>query len=60
MEIVEFIGIAKLLGIPLIENNTPIEFADVLDNVLKKFSTLNQKRKKEILDLVEKSIKKRG
>lgn len=60
MEIVEFIGLAKLLGVSLLKENDPLPFTDVLDAILIKFHQLNSKKKKEIIKLVEKSNRKRG
>ena len=60
MEVVEFIGLAKLLGVSIIEKDEPIPFTDVLDNILIKFHQLNSKKKKEIIKLIEKSNHKRG
>lgn len=76
MEPLEFVGLAKLLGVRIIEeqagddsaaNNDkpqfkPRSFADVLDGVMKKFTSLNRTRKREIIKLVKKSnsIKRGG
>ena len=62
MEPIEFIGLARLLGVKLIsadEDGAPREFVDVLTDIMEKFNALNRTRKREILKLVEKSISQR-
>ena len=62
MEPIEFIGLARLLGVKLIsadEGGAPREFVDVLTDIMEKFNALNRTRKREILKLVEKSISQR-
>jgi len=51
--------LAKLLGVALVKDDIPLPFTEVLDNLLIKFRQQNQKKKKEILTLIEKTIKKR-
>lgn len=75
MEPLEFMGLAKLLGVRVMEEQTddstanndksqlkPRSFADVFDDVMKKFTSLNRTRKREIIKLVKKSnsIKRGG
>lgn len=71
MRPVEFMGLARLLGAPVMEevdpNATdpkerykPKSFTDVFEDVLRRFDKLNRSRKREILRLVEKSNKTKG
>lgn len=65
MEPVEFLGLARLLGVQVLEENkeatgdkdkfTPRRFADVLEDVMAKFEKQNRGRKREIIKLVKKS-----
>lgn len=69
MEPLDFVGLAKLLGVQVIEQNNDIEgekqlnvrnFSDVFADVMAKFNGLNRTRKREILKLVKKSNAARG
>ena len=65
MEPVEFLGLARLLGVQVLEENKeatedkdkfkPRSFADVLEDVLAKYEKQNRSRKREIIKLVKKS-----
>ena len=60
MQPVEFLGLANLLGVKVMEQGedekaVPRTFADVLEEVLAKFSKQNRQRKREILKLVQKA-----
>ena len=70
MEPVDFVGLARLLGVRLLQpiNEAGIEststapdrmeprpFLDVLEDVVKKFDSLNRSKKRELLRLVKKS-----
>lgn len=65
MEPVEFLGLARLLGVQVLEENKeatedkdklkPRSFADVLEDVMAKFDKQNRGRKREIIKLVKKS-----
>lgn len=64
MEPLEFAGLAKLLGVAIVEDNpdkeaekkvVPRSFTDVLSDVMAKFSKLGRTKKREILKLVKKS-----
>ena len=65
MEPVEFLGLARLLGVQVLEENKevtgdkdklkPRNFADVLEDVMTKFEKQNRGRKREIIKLVKKS-----
>lgn len=63
MEPIEFLGLARLLGVQVLEENKeatedklkPRSFADVLEDVIQKYEKQNRNRKKEILKLVKKS-----
>ena len=50
LEPVEFIGVAHLCGARLLQedNKTPRDFADILRDVLNKYQTLNQKKRREL------------
>ena len=69
MEPLDFVGLAKLLGVQVIEQNNDIDgekqlnvrnFSDVFADVMAKFNGLNRTRKREILKLVKKSNAARG
>lgn len=65
MDAIEFTGLAKVLGVPLVkENPNPTsdedkyiarDFVDVLDGVLNKFQNLNRSTKRELLRVIKKS-----
>lgn len=65
MEPVEFLGLVRLLGVQVLEENKeaiedkdkfkPRSFADVLEDVMAKFDKQNRGRKREIIKLVKKS-----
>lgn len=75
MQPVEFAGLAKLLGVNIVQKKEGTQFtstapespedikknyearpfADVLEDVMAKYSNLNRQRKREILRLVKKS-----
>lgn len=64
MEPLEFAGLAKLLGVAIVEDNPdkeaeqkfiPRSFTDVFEDVMAKFSALGRTRKREIIKLVKKS-----
>ena len=50
LEPVEFIGVAHLCGVRLLQedNKTPRDFADILRDVLNKYETLNRKKRREL------------
>lgn len=70
MEPLDFAGLAKLLGVQIVEINeaaenekekfTPRNFTDVFSDVMTKFDKLNRTRKREILKLIKKSNAARG
>lgn len=71
MRPVEFMGLARLLGAPVMEEVNPDatdpkerykpkSFTDVFEDVLRRFDKLNRSRKREILRLIEKSNKTKG
>ena len=71
LEPVEFVGLAHLLGIKLVEETnpsaedkkdryTPRPFTTVLEEMLKKYETLNRGKKREIVKMVKDTIKAHG
>lgn len=72
MQPIEFAGLARLLGVQILEPNPNLEseedkkyqprsFADVLADVLAAFEKLNRTRRREIIKLVKQSnLAKRG
>lgn len=71
MRPVEFMGLARLLGAPVMEEVNPDatdpkerykpkSFTDVFEDVLRRFDKLNRSKKREILRLIEKSNKTKG
>ena len=64
MEPLEFAGLAKLLGVAIVEDNpdkeaeqkvVPRSFTDVFADVMAKFDKLGRSKKREIIKLVKKS-----
>lgn len=66
MRPIEFTGLAKLLGVPIVEENDkdaedlkerykPRDFTDVLSDIMEKFDKLNRKSKRSLLKLIQKS-----
>ena len=65
MEPLEFAGLARLLGVQIVELNNestdeknkykPRSFTDVISEVLDKYEKLNRVRKREIFKLIKKS-----
>ena len=64
MEPLEFAGLARLLGVSIIEDNPdteaeqkviPRSFTDVFADVMAKFDKLGRTRQREIIKLVKKS-----
>lgn len=67
----EFIGLAKLLGVEIVEQSTPKfnkdnkvnveinprEFTDVLENMLENFKKSNRKRRREFMKLLGNATK---
>ena len=69
MEPLDFVGLAKLFGVQVVESNDnaedekkfkPRNFSDVLADVMAKYNGLNRSRKREILKLIKKSNAARG
>ena len=64
MEPLEFAGLARLLGVAIIEDNpdkkkkkkvVPRSFTDVFADVMAKFDKLGRSKKREIIKLIKKS-----
>ena len=67
LEPVQFIGLARLLGVKLIDleksdekGAEPRQFTEVLEDVLRAFEKLNRKRQREVFQLVKQAVKGRG
>lgn len=52
LEAVEFIGLAKLLGVELLEDEELRPMGDIVDDVMVKFSKLNRKKRRELKKIV--------
>lgn len=53
LEPIEFIGISKILCIPLVDNNKdPRPFENVLEDMIDKFLDINHNTRKEILKII--------
>ena len=52
LEAVEFIGLAKLLGVELLEGEELRPMGDIVDDVMVKFSKLNRKKRRELKQIV--------
>ena len=66
LEAVEFIGLARLLGVPVVakkeevaaddkEKYEPREFLDILEDILAKFDKLGRARQRELIKLIKKT-----
>lgn len=69
----EFIGLAKLLGVEIVEQSTPKydedkkvevevnprEFTDVLEDMLENFKKSNRKRRREFMKLLRSATKEK-
>lgn len=52
LEPVEFLGIAKILGIKLEKDKAPLLFNDLFLQITRKFESLREKKREEILQLI--------
>ena len=52
LEAVEFIGLARLLGVELLEGEELRSMEDIVDDVMVKFSKLNRKKRRELKEIV--------
>lgn len=71
LETVQFIGLARLLGVKLVvlgepdpetskQVAEPRPFTEVLEDMLRAFEKLNRKRQREVFQLVKQATKTRG
>ena len=52
LEAVEFIGLAKLLGVELLEGEELRPMGDIIEDIMVKFSKLNRKKRRELKEIV--------
>ena len=52
LEPVEFIGLAKLLGVELLEGEELRPMGDIVEDIMAKFSKLNRKKRRELEKIV--------
>lgn len=52
LEAVEFIGLAKLLGVELLEGEELRPMGDIVEDIMTKFSKLNRKKRRELKEIV--------
>jgi len=52
LEAVEFIGLAKLLGVELLEGEELRPMGDIVEDIMAKFSKLNRKKRRELKEIV--------
>lgn len=52
LEAVEFIGLAKLLGVELLEGEELRPMGDIVEDIMVKFSKLNRKKRRELKQIV--------
>lgn len=52
LEAVEFIGLAKLLGVELLEGEELRPMGDIVEDIMVKFSKLNRKKRRELKKIV--------
>lgn len=57
LEPIEFMGLARVLGVKLNEDDKPRDFEPVFAEVLERFSKCNRTRRHELLKLVKTAIK---
>ena len=52
LEAIEFIGLAKLLGVELLEGEELRPMGDIVEDIMVKFSKLNRKKRRELKQIV--------
>ena len=52
LDAVTFLGLCKLLGVSIVKEIEPKQFADLLEEVMQRFDVLGRPMKKEILGVV--------
>lgn len=52
LDAVTFLGLCKLLGVSIVKEKEPKQFADLLEEVMQRFDVLGRPMKKEILGVV--------
>lgn len=60
---VEFIGLARMLNIPLVQDNeekTPREFEYIMSDLIDKYITLSKTQQKNLKKILHKAIKDKG
>ena len=58
VELYEFLGIAKILKVEVMNGDEPRNFADVFEEVLKAYSEANRSRRRELLEIVKAATKR--
>lgn len=58
VELYEFLGIAKILKVEVMNGDEPRNFADVFEEVLKAYSEANRTRRRELLEIVKAATKR--
>ena len=58
LEPIEFVGLSKILCVSLVnQKNEPIEFEDILSDMIDKFISTGRKKRKDIIKVLKQSIK---
>lgn len=52
LEAVEFIGLAKLLGVELLEGEELRPMGDIVEDIMVKFARLNRNKRRELKQIV--------
>jgi len=63
LEVTEFIGVAKILNVPLVNNDeekTPLPFEEVFISMLEKYSSLSRTRQKNLQKILKGATKKKN
>lgn len=65
LEVIDFIGLAKLMGVEIVERNKEevLPTEEIIANILNEFETLSNTKKKEIIKICKaanKKVKKNG
>lgn len=58
VELSEFLGIARILKVDLMEDNEPKTFSSVFEEILEAYSKANRSRRRELLEIVKAATKR--
>jgi hypothetical protein len=58
VELSEFLGIARILKVDLMDDNEPKTFSSVFEEILEAYSKANRSRRRELLEIVKAATKR--